>query len=46
MVALGLENIEANALVRFSIGRETTQGDIDAVTGLLPEIVHQGQSPQ
>lgn len=46
MVALGLENIEANALVRFSIGRETTAGDIEKVIRLLPEIVHRGQSPQ
>jgi cysteine desulfurase len=44
LLALGLENIEANALVRFSIGRDTTPGDVDAVTGALPGIVHRGQS--
>lgn len=46
MVALGLENIEANALVRFSIGRETTPGDIDAAIRVLPEVVHRGQSAE
>lgn len=46
MVALGLENIEANALVRFSIGRETCQEDIQAVTRVLPDVVSRGQRAQ
>jgi len=46
MVALGLENIEANALVRFSIGRETVPGDIDLVARVLPEVVSRAQPVQ
>ncbi len=46
MLALGLGSIESNALVRFSLGRETTQGDIDAVVRAFPEIVARGQGVQ
>jgi cysteine desulfurase len=38
MVAIG-KKILANSLVRFSLGRETNQEEVDHVCGILPEIV-------
>ncbi len=42
--ALGLNRDLARALVRFSLGRETTEADVDYVINLLPTIVHRAQS--
>jgi cysteine desulfurase len=42
VVALGKLN-SANSLVRFSLGRETTEQEVDFVGGVLPEIVRRAQ---
>ena len=39
MLALGVPAGEANALVRFSPGRESTLDEVTAVCGALPEII-------
>lgn len=39
MKAMGVPEDEANALVRLSLGRETSEDDIDAVLGMLPGIL-------
>lgn len=39
MTALGVPRDEANALVRFSLGRETTEAEIAAVERVLPEVI-------
>lgn len=39
--ALGLSNSEANSLVRFSVGRETTDEEIDQVLSLFPATLDQ-----
>jgi cysteine desulfurase len=43
MLALGVPQAEANSLVRFSLGRETTAAEIAFVEHLLPELIHQVQ---
>lgn len=43
IVGIGKADL-ANSLVRFSIGRETSQGDIDFVTTALPDIVRRARS--
>jgi cysteine desulfurase len=42
--ALGFEARLARSLVRFSLGRETTHDEVDAVARLLPAIVRRAQS--
>jgi cysteine desulfurase len=44
--ALGFAPALANALVRFSLGRETTTADIEQVEKVLPTIVRRSQRPQ
>jgi cysteine desulfurase len=39
MIALGVDKQDANALVRFSLGRETTAEEVEFVGNVLPEIV-------
>jgi cysteine desulfurase len=39
MVALGVPKAEANALVRFSLGRESTLADVEQVERVLPEVI-------
>ena len=46
IAALGLGPALANALVRFSLGRETTAADIERVEQVLPTIVRRSQLPQ
>lgn len=46
VAALGLGDALANALVRFSLGRETTEDDIARVEAVLPAIVHRAQRRQ
>jgi cysteine desulfurase len=42
VVALGKPDA-ANSLVRFSLGRETTEMEVDFACGVLPEIVRRAQ---
>lgn len=42
--ALGLEEGLANALVRFSLGRETTVEEVEYVEQVLPEVIKRAQS--
>ena len=42
--AMGVEEGEANALVRFSLGRESTLKEIERVADVFPEIVNRAQS--
>jgi len=39
MLALGVPKAEANALVRFSLGRGSTQAEVEEVERVLPEII-------
>lgn len=39
MLAMGVSSEESNALVRFSIGRGTTEVEIDQVLGILPGVI-------
>lgn len=41
--AMGLGSTEANSLVRFSLGRETTNADIDAVSAILPMVIQRAK---
>jgi cysteine sulfinate desulfinase/cysteine desulfurase-like protein len=43
MVALGASREESNALVRFSLGRESTLEQVQVVEGVLPEVIAQVQ---
>ncbi len=40
MLALGLEKNLANALVRFSLGRESTREEVEAVKRILPTVIN------
>ena len=42
--ALGLETRLANSLVRFSLGRESTSGDVEVVERLLPDVLRRARS--
>lgn len=39
MTALGVDKNEANALVRFSLGRESTAEEVAFVCGVLPQVI-------
>ncbi len=39
LLAMGLSKAEANGSLRFTLGRTTTAGEIDAVLGVLPDAV-------
>ena len=41
VLAVGQPPNRANALVRFSLGRETTEEEVDAVCDLLPAVLRQ-----
>lgn len=40
MLALGVEKNSANALVRFSLGRESTLDEVEAVKTILPVVIN------
>jgi cysteine desulfurase len=44
--AMGFDNPLANALVRFSLGRDNTASEVDLVASLVPEVVHRVQLRQ
>jgi len=46
MIALGASQSAANALVRFSLGRDTTGEDVRRVTGVFPKVVSRGTSAE
>jgi cysteine desulfurase len=41
ILAMGAPRADANALVRFSLGRESTMAEVERVVEVLPEIVEQ-----
>jgi cysteine desulfurase len=43
MLAMGAPKAEANALVRLSLGRDTTLAEVEAVAELLPRVIRQVQ---
>ena len=43
MLAMGAPKAEANALVRFSLGRDTTPAEVEMVADLLPQVIRQVQ---
>jgi cysteine desulfurase len=45
MLALGVGNNSANSLVRFSLGRETTRDEIEAVKNILPSVINRVRNP-
>ena len=46
ILALGVERKEANSLVRFSLGRESTLGEVERVESILPEVIERVQRYQ
>ncbi len=42
--AMGVSEAEANALVRLSLGRETTELDVESVIGHLPSVINRLRS--
>jgi cysteine desulfurase len=45
VAALGFEKNLANALVRFSLGRENTEVEVDFAISVLPQIIRRAQHP-
>ena len=46
MLALGVEKKLANSLVRFSLGRESTQAEVERVISMLPAVINRARSGQ
>jgi cysteine desulfurase len=46
VIALGLDNNLANSLVRFSLGRESTEADVQFVADCLPSVIGRAQLAQ
>lgn len=46
ILALGVPQAEANALVRFSLGRGTTEEDVKSVEQALPEVIRRAQAAE
>lgn len=46
MVALGVEKNSANALVRFSLGKESMVEEVDYVARVVPEVIRRAQQFQ
>jgi cysteine desulfurase len=44
--ALGYERALANALVRFSLGRESTPDEVEYVEAVLPAVIRRAQRGQ
>ena len=43
LLALGLPRAVAQGSLRFSLGRDSTEDDVDAVLGVLPDVVEQAR---
>ena len=46
MVAIGVERDSANALVRFSLGKDSTEEEVDYTIKVLPEVIRRAQQFQ
>ncbi len=46
LLALGVGREESNALVRFSLGRESTAGDTELVAQVLPAVIARAQAAE
>jgi cysteine desulfurase len=46
MVAIGVERDSANALVRFSLGKDSTEEEIDYALKVVPEVIRRAQQFQ
>jgi cysteine desulfurase len=46
MVAIGVERDSANALVRFSLGKDSTKEEVDYAIKVLPEVIRRAQQFQ
>jgi cysteine desulfurase len=46
MVAIGVDKSSANALVRFSLGRDSTEEEVEHVAKVLPEVIRRAQQFQ
>lgn len=46
MVAIGVERDSANALIRFSLGKDSTEEEVNYVTAVLPEVIRRAQQFQ
>ena len=43
--ALGVEKELAHSLVRLSLGRDSTMGEVEYTERILPEVVHRARRP-
>lgn len=46
MVAIGVDKSSANALVRFSLGRDSTEEEVEHVAKVVPEVIRRAQQFQ
>jgi cysteine desulfurase len=46
MLAMGVSRTEANSLVRFSVGRDSTMEEVEAVERILPKVIDRAQQFQ
>jgi cysteine desulfurase len=46
LVAIGVEKSSANALVRFSLGKDSTESEVEHVVKVLPEVIQRAQQFQ
>ncbi|MDT0165637.1 cysteine desulfurase family protein [Actinotalea sp. AC32] len=44
LTAMGVDAREARGALRFSLGRTTTRGDVDALVAVLPEVVERARA--
>jgi len=46
MIAIGVDQASANALVRFSLGKDSTEEEVQYVTSVLPKVIRRAQQFQ
>ena len=44
LLAMGLSDADARGALRFTLGRDTTEADVDALVGVLPGVVEQARA--